>query len=64
MIAQNAQPIHKKCLTMQAPRSFIASNGSIEKFVVKNGLSVRRGTADSQENKINYLKRLLPIFYK
>ena len=63
MISHKARAIHEqKCKAAQLSSSFIASNGWVQKFMGRNGLSVRRRTTESeyilqvrrQRNRLSY----------
>ena len=64
MISPKARAIHEQCKAAQLSPSFIASNGWGQKFMARNGLSVRRRTTESQKTWKDSWTSLLPISYK
>ena len=49
----------KICEAGQVSSSFIASNGWVQKFMAKNGRSVRRRTTESQKNPDRLMNKLI-----
>ena len=60
MISHKARAIHEqKCKAGQVSPSFIASNGWVQKFMARNGLSVRRRTTESQKDPDRLIDKLI-----
>lgn len=60
MISHKARAIHKqKCRTAQVSPSFIASNGWVQKFMARNGLSVRHRSTESQKDLDRLIDKLI-----
>ena len=60
MISHKARAIHEqKCKAVQLSPSFIASNGWVQKFMGRNGLSVRRRTTESQKDPERLIDKLI-----
>ena len=60
MISHKARAIlEQKCKTALVSPSFIASNGWVQKFMARNGLSVRRRTTESQKDPDRLTNRLI-----
>lgn len=60
MISHKARAIHEqKCRTAQVSPSFIASNGWVQKFMARNGLSVRHRSTESQKDLDRLIDKLI-----
>ena len=60
MILHIARAIHEqKCKAGQVSPSFIASNGCVQKFMARNGLSARRRTTESQKDPDRLIDKLI-----
>jgi len=60
IILHKAQVIHEqKCKAGQVSPSFIASNGWVQKFMARNGLSVRCRTTESEKDPDRLIDKLI-----
>ena len=60
MISHKARAIHEqKCQTAQVSPSFIASNGWVQEFMARSGLSVRRRTTEPQKDPDRLIDKLI-----
>ena len=60
MITHKVRAIYEqKCKTAQVPPSFIASNGYVQKFMARTGLSVRRRMTESQKDPDKLIEKLI-----
>lgn len=60
MISHKAQAIHEqKCRTAQVSPSFIASDGWVQKFMARNGLSVRHRSTELQKDLDRLIDKLI-----
>ena len=60
IILYNVQAIHEqRCKAGQVSPSFIASTDWVQKFVVRNGLSVRHRTTELQKDQDRCINKLI-----